>query len=397
MRTIVKLSTAQDFLAIVPRLVGFVPEESVVFVAFRGKRSIGALRFELPRSSDVEVYARTATTLVGVLSRLPGVEAVMPVVYTAAPFGAVGRPPFAEFLDTAVARFDFSGIDVRDALCVAGDGWGSYFDDACPPGGRSLDLIAASTVDEEIPLEHRGRLGTVEEWTRLPEVDLATKERVARRIRTLAEILGWLRAEHAAGTPVPLRGGGHGGRPLSDAEIEAVLDAYVLDDLPFFVEEGVLCDPDAVPDRAAAMLIHLAQSPALRDVILMQWAFDRQTGDAVLDDVTRFAAGEPADALPTGRLMLGEGPRPDVARTERSQRLAKALAARAPRAQRPPLLCMLAWLYWALGRSSVAGRFVDEAVAIDPDYGLAEVLGTMLQRGMLPEWAFADPGAGDDE
>jgi hypothetical protein len=71
--------------------------------------------------------------------------------------------------------------------------------------------------------------------------------------------------------------------------------------------------------------------------------------------------------------------------------LLKAVVARAPRPERAPLLCMLAWLHWALGRSTVAGHFVDEAVAVDPDYGLAEVLSAMLHRGYLPEWAFAIP------
>ncbi|GAB2461743.1 hypothetical protein HD599_001011 [Conyzicola lurida] len=49
---------------------------------------------------------------------------------------------------------------------------------------------------------------------------------------------------------------------------------------------------------------------------------------------------------------------------------------------------MLAWLNWALGRSSVAHRFVVAAAEIDDEYGLVEIISTMLDRGFLPEWAF---------
>jgi hypothetical protein len=121
---------------------------------------------------------------------------------------------------------------------------------------------------------------------------------------------------------------------------------------------------------------------------MLQWAFDLATGDRVLDDAQRFAAGEPVLSLETGPMMLGEGRRPDVARVESAVLLVKQLAASAPRGCRPPLLCMLAWLNWALGRSSVSDRFVRAAEQVDPTYGFAEVLRTVLDRGMLPEWAF---------
>ena len=38
--------------------------------------------------------------------------------------------------------------------------------------------------------------------------------------------------------------------------------------------------------------------------------------------------------------------------------------------------------------------FIDEARAIDPKYGMAELLDTMLSNGLLPEWVFTDPDEG---
>ncbi|MCY7325764.1 MAG: DUF4192 domain-containing protein, partial [Microbacteriaceae bacterium] len=103
-----------------------------------------------------------------------------------------------------------------------------------------------------------------------------------------------------------------------------------------------------------------------------------------------FAGEDPAEFL-AAPLMWGDGPRPDVPRVLTAIDLVKALAARAPRSMRPPLLCQLAWFNWALGKSSLAGRFVGEAERIDAGYGLAELLRSMLEAGHLPEWAFAIP------
>ena len=49
MTTIIRATDANDLLALVPALAGFVPERSIVGVAFRGCRSAGVLRHDLPR------------------------------------------------------------------------------------------------------------------------------------------------------------------------------------------------------------------------------------------------------------------------------------------------------------------------------------------------------------
>jgi hypothetical protein len=88
----------------------------------------------------------------------------------------------------------------------------------------------------------------------------------------------------------------------------------------------------------------------------------------------------------------GDMPRPDPDRVERGIEVLRLTAAHLPERHRAPLLTMLAWLHWSLGRGSVAGRLVDAALAIDPGYGLAGLLARMLGAGMLPEWAYrAEP------
>jgi hypothetical protein len=169
MKTIVTASTAQDFLALVPQLLGFEAEESIVLVAFRGKRSIGAMRFDLPASESADAHRRIATTLVGMVSKLPAVDAVLPVVYTGQPFsggnGGTGEAagagaPYSGFLRSVIERLEFSGIDVRDALCVAGDGWGSYLDElahsGCDPAGAEAAAAQHRGVDPAALCRPRG-------------------------------------------------------------------------------------------------------------------------------------------------------------------------------------------------------------------------------------------------
>jgi hypothetical protein len=129
---------------------------------------------------------------------------------------------------------------------------------------------------------------------------------------------------------------------------------------------------------------------------MLQWATHPVVGDLILEESDSLRDGRdfPSDMSELlGDLMLGIGPQPDPERIHRGIELLRIVVSRADDAERPPLLCMLTWLSWALGHGTAAGRYIDEARAIRPDYGMVEILDTMLSNGMLPEWAFA--GASD--
>jgi hypothetical protein len=398
MSTIVTTASAADFLAVVPHLVGFELQNSIVFVAFHGRRTCGAMRFDLPDVVDggaddagSTFYKRVATTLVGMLSKLPGVESVVPVVYTADPFGENG-PPRASFVRAVIARFEFSGFDVRDALCVAADGWGSYLDEKCPPRGRPLDDIAGSPVFDGLAEHERRPLGAIDQWAALPVVAEADRRLVAKSVGDFSlAIDGGILVE--AGEPSLDGSFDDDDDEADDADPETVLrraKSRLLLDIPYVLER-ILDDGEAeLETQAAGLVIALARLPALRDVVMLQWAFDRDVGENVLNDARWFVHGTPPDELDTAGLMLGEGRRPDPERIERAIGLLKRITALAPKQHTPPLLSVLAWLNWALGRSSVAKIFVTAAEKTDPRYGFAELMHTVLERGMLPEWAFGE-------
>lgn len=447
MATVVKTQRPEDFLALVPQLAGFHPRNSVMIVAFRGNRTCAAMRFDVPGAGvragagaveepgtgsgpDAEALFRTvASRLVGMLCKVPGADAVVPVVYTDDRFADAARIPHAGFVAALVDQARTAGFLVRDALCVAADGWGSYLDEDCPRRGRPLALIEASTVNGAIPRELRNDLGPVDAGSELPTVDLATKERVARLVAGLRQYVGSPgdrsgpdgrdgydelyrlnefdsdadgdEVDHGLDDGLDdyadTYGDADGGDDYADDHADDYGNACDDDDppgngwLPGFAEDMLELSPDSIGDRAAAVLILFLQSPMVRDVVMLQWAFGLEVGELALEENERYFAGDDPARFLVAPLMWGDGPRPNVARVLAAIALVKALAARAPRSMRPPLLCQLAWFSWALGRSSLAGRFVEEAERIDPHYGLAELLRSMLGAGHLPEWAFAIP------
>ncbi|TFB93679.1 DUF4192 domain-containing protein [Cryobacterium sp. HLT2-28] len=390
-RTIVKTREAYDFLALVPQLVGFQPERSMVLVAFRGNRTCGAMRFNLPAAgASRTVLRRIASTLVGTLCRIPGVDAVVPVVYTEETFASVAGLPAERFAETVCVRAELSGFLVRDALCVAPDGWGSYRDPSCPAGGHPLADIAGSEVQRAIPAEARRDLASLRSRADLPRVDLAARERVGRRLARYQRL---------------------GGKEETVPELLAMV-GDILD--PVATAEAALdWDPGALDPADVAALLFLLQGPACRDQMMLQFAFGEAVGALThalnlryaaiqgatgqsMDDIVRAErernGDDEPDAKRTSDLILGlTTVRPDPDRIERAVRLLLTVVALAPRRARPAPYCMLAWLSWAMGRGSVAGIFVDRALAVDPRYGMADLLDTLVSSGHLPDWAFAVP------
>lgn len=371
MTTIIRANGAQDFLALVPHLTGFQPRQSIVLVAFRGNRTCGALRCDLPhKTAPPAARKRAATTMIGMICRIPDVDALVPVVYTDDPFGAGGTVPYRAVATALLTRARFSGFVVRDALCVASDAWGSYLDDDCPPGGRSLELISSSPArrvlaDTPEPTD----LVDLDAESTLPTADRESRERTAKRYTEL---------EGLRGSPELLPA--------------LTFDHGFTGDVVDFADALVRPGDAAVPPANAALLAFLVQAPPLRDEVLLTWAWGRGFGDTVAEMNDRHSDGEDISGFPGSSALGGFGmPRPDPRRLRSAIALLGQTAARVPRRAQPPLLTMLGWCHWALGAGTLAGRWVDQARRIDPDYGLADLIDRMLRAGRLPDWAWEVP------
>ncbi|MET0726549.1 MAG: DUF4192 family protein [Leifsonia sp.] len=375
MTTVIRADAGQDFLALLPRLTGYQPRNSVILVGFRGKRTCGAIRFDLPSAAPAAVLRRLATSMIGILCRIPDVDAVVPVAYTDARFDGGSAIPEAGFLDVLVHRAEVSGFLVRDALCVAADGWASYLDPEPPIGGRPLSDIAASRVNDVADAEGILVRGGISDGTDLPSVDLARSERVARRLQALRD--GSCRLGASSRT-----------RPAPADDTDDL-------SLPDFLEAVLGTDPGDLSVDVIADLLRLVERPALRDVAILQWAFGPATGRTALAEQLGGVDEASESDGGTGLLLWGEGPRPDPVRLDRAIAVLRASAGAAPRSARPGPLTMLGWFSWALGQSSRAAVFVDAALEIDPEYGLAGLVRAMIVGGRLPEWAFEVPPVSD--
>lgn len=392
MTTIIRAEAAHDFLALVPALVGYRPSRSLLCVAFDGNRTAGVLRHDLPRGGP----AREALvgSVVGTLCRMIQADAVVPVVYTDARF-ADGGLPERELLAGIVDRAEEAGFLVRDALCVASDGWGSLLDDELPASGRELGLIADSPLARH-PDALRAPADSATELVRIPPADPAVAARIA-------EVLGSLRAVGADdGDDVEAdRVPSARSAPAQDALL--ALDAAIGDALDPFVAAELLAQGGAetTTSEMLAWFVHLAACPPFRDAMMLQVAFGPVIGELALecaDEASERGARPPASD-PTdpesaeeflSRLLLGHAAaRPDIGRVERALDSIVVAIANAPDPDRAGALCVAGWLAWALGRSSSAGALVGLALEADPEHSMAGLLHRFIGSGALPEWAFS--------
>jgi hypothetical protein len=355
MQTVIKAHSSADFIALVPALLGFVPRNSVVLVAFRGKRTHGILRSDLPTSTTTAVAKKVATNLIGTMCKIRGAESIAVVIYTDEP--SASKRPRSDLASILKRRIEQSGFGVHDSLCQAADGWFSYLDPEKEV--HALEEVSESPIALEIPESRRPQPVLAE---RVPNADDLTMARVRKELNSLHKL------SH--------RGGGRYGEAMAETN-----------DYPMFVEMALVWTNEEFAERDA-LFIWCLMSPPIRDQTMLQWATDLQTGDRLFDENEKTFEDIMDYDPDLAGIMMGKGPRPDVERVETAIALMEKIVARCDDRFRPAPLSMLAWLNWAIGKNSIAQAHVNEARRIDPDYGMAELIDTMLYNGMFPEWAF---------
>ncbi|MCU1474702.1 DUF4192 family protein [Amnibacterium sp.] len=368
MTEIVRAARPVDLLRLVPRLVGFAPTESLVLVAFTRERTGSAMRVDLPATDDPAVLDAIARHLIGLLCRIDGVDGLIPVVYTAAPFAAAQD----RLVQLLVRHAAAAGLVVKDAFCVGADGWGHL------PGGRRQPLAELGPDAPDL-LDPAAEL-------RIPDPGPAA--RAAFR----EALAAWRTRPAGPGGPVHgyLPGAGLEGAGFRRGEPFLVRAARGFDTGPLI--EGMLTphDDSGDPCPCLAAFAAFADVPALAEQLLLAIAWGPAFGDRVR---ASWLERDEDDAVAQAALDGGELGRPDVPRIEAGLRAVRAALAHLEPAERAPLAACAAWLHWALGRGSLAGGFVDLALETEPRHPLALHLAARLRRGELPEWAFrTQPG-----
>ncbi|GAA1523204.1 hypothetical protein BJ978_002110 [Agromyces terreus] len=366
MNAIIRAGSAHDFLALVPALAGFHPRRSLVCVAFTGNRTAGVLRHDLPGAAAS--HEALVAAVVGTVCRMPDVDALVPIVYTDETFRDHGGMPERALLELVVDRAEQAGFRIRDALCRAGDAWGSALDRDEPATGHPLALIEQSTAVRHVPpIAQAG-----DQAGAMRPADPRTTAALAAAFDELGDI---------------------------DTAEAAIARLGRFADPTELVETLLSRSRRAATSEHLAWFLVLASRPAIRDAMMLQIAFGAVMAELSLDAAhvseegggqtpgRAFAVEELDDLL--GRLVMGRTMlRPDRGRLERGLELLRDLVANAPESARPGVCCITAWTAWALGRGSLAGAFLDIALAIEPEHAMARLLDGFFSGGALPDWAF---------
>lgn len=366
MTTIIKAHDAADFLALVPHLAGYTPKDSLVLVPFRGSRTAGILRFDLPHPQrDRDVFAATA---IGTVCRIPDVDGIAILVYGADPDGPHGHAHASLVAGLRVCA-EACGVYTGEALWIGGSRWGSFVDPGV--GGATADILPMATPDLPRPRADQSA------GVRLPRARPAARRAIADALVAIDDAVIAVRgADHG------IRGGVAGVDPRALAALE------LLDDVGSLWERAVTeapADDDAGVFISAALLWALSR-PILRDAGLASWCHGPEAGERALAANLRWAEGE--SMQDEGWFLAGVGPRPDAGRLTLALDRVRRLAAVADGEHRVAALASAAWLAWALGGGTHADAYARQALRIDPEHGLSGIVLRFAQIGRLPDWAF---------
>lgn len=365
--TVVKADSPADFLRLVPHLVGMRPVRSLVLAAFTGSRTRSALRVDLPADgADLSAFA---DLYIGLVCRIDQVDGIAVVVYTDATHREAIRGSEAALLGEVVTCADRAGLVVKSVFMVAVDGWSS----AGHGSGRAAQPLASIQDDTGDGVPDGGPFDGGILDSASPGRDLLDFDAAVR----LSERPPAMQHRFECAVAARLTNGADDLLQLDPSDrIEAALTA---------TRSGFGLPGDATVLLAAALRI-----PALRDIVLLQIGWGAEFGSHAWrrggGDDRPMTIDEPTAMAFTG----GDMARPDPARIERAITRLKDVAALTPPGRRAPVLTAIAWLHWALGRGTLAGRFVDLARSADPAYSLTRLIAALLANSVLPEWSYRD-------
>jgi hypothetical protein len=285
-----RASSAPDLLASVPALAGFSARNSLVCVMLSGRTSCGAVRVDLPSRPRMSSYRAVVDRLVALLSTGP-VDRTVPVIYTDQTFEGERGIPWLDFGRLLRKRLGDAGFPCLDVFCVAADGYASYLDREYPRRGRPLHEIEQSDLARRLDDSH-SRPVDLEHWGRLPPADPSVATRVQEMISALEGLSrdpGGLSEREAL---------------TARAVADVVLDLGEPDPVSW-VELCMTADEPTVLE-AELWLLLLAQSPARRDAMMVQFAFGREIGQVMADVNESYAERARADGVSMDELVAAE-------------------------------------------------------------------------------------------
>jgi hypothetical protein len=322
---LVRISSPADLIALVPRLLGFVPRESVVVICLHGlRRRVGlAMRFDLADAVDPARFA----AMVHERITMDAAASAFVVVFSARlPSDGASPRDDLPHAAAAAALVDQIGSVIADVVLTDGARWWSYgCDDACC-GGPGGVLIDPSTP---------GAMAVAAAYALVGQGVLPDREAVVRSVALQLDEAESVEANGSINVHVALY------EDIAQSERRVKVRGLAERLMVRLTDPRAVITSSEVADFAA-----LCADPIVRDEVLVR-AADSASRDRL---------------LPVLREMVRRVPPPLDA----------------------PLCAMLAWTAYADGDGVVANVAVERALATDPRYSLAGLIADALFRQVPP-------------
>ena len=323
-----RVGSPADLLAVVPHLLGFNPESSLVVVGARGPRHRidVTLRFDLPDPPNQEAAASIAAHAVSVL--------VSQQFTTAVVIGYGPGPLVTPVADVLRREITGTGVELRDLLRVHDGRYWSYLCTnplCCPPPGVPFNIdgqpasVAMTAASGQQVLASRDDLAAT-----IAPITGPTAEAMRRETARAERIAARLIARSAAS--------GGPGRPVIEHGLKAVQAAITT-----YRDDGTI----ELSSRFAWLTVALTQLWVRDDA----WA------------------------------------RMDPARARAHQRLWADLTRHAQPGYIAAPASLLAFTAWQNGNGALANLALDRALADTPGYSMAVLLRDTIDAGAPPSLA----------
>ncbi|CAN5718822.1 hypothetical protein BH24ACT13_BH24ACT13_07150 [soil metagenome] len=328
-QTVVKFSTTDDILGVLPYRIGFVPSESVVMMCMVGPRRRDELvvRVDLLPDDQHEV---TTGQLLAAVDRVKA-STVFVACYTEAADDTAGVLPRRPLIDGLVERLQKRGVDVLDAVLVRGGWRWSYccsIEVCCPSAGTPLPAELTSAANRYVAEVVADGQALLPDRKALVASIRPPGNPIARAVRRQAY-------DRARDTLDSLHAGGGG--------------------------------PEQVRRHTIALL----------RTVLHRWA--EGTHQVSRDEAILLALGfGDVRTRDEGITLSLEEPEIYLA-------VFTEMARHVEGADGAPVCAMLAWAALANGNGALSGVAVDRALACDPDYSLAHLIDSGLVGMMRAE------------
>jgi hypothetical protein len=387
-----------DVIAYAFYQLGYRPRESLILIGMHGPRLRTGLvvRVDLPPPDLIVEQVRHDLEVL----RRAGEDAVMVLVVSdVRPEHPQAGDPQRRVVKALVRTIRRAGWHLQDVVAVGDSTWRSLLCDdplCCPPGGRPLSQVTASTA--AATMVALGRVLAPDEGALVSDVDVPAAHAAMSAGTTTGTTTAAVTDDTTAATEITPASPSEveerrGIAPSTQAETPPTNPMDRTDDVPSL---DVPARADEALERWRQLLHRAAVHPdRLGDVAWLGRALqDRWLRDAALLTLVPGSGTAPEELLAgadDGSLTGLFDERPDHELLEHGRVLLSAVARTAPPGERVDALALLAWMSWWAGDGARGRLLAGRALADGPGHRLAGLVDALLRLGVPPTWVPGSP------